>query len=560
MRRNDVSDDPRRQQDPRQQNGRRKVAERSVTGRSANGRGANGRGANGRGANGRGANGRGASAGGGKTRGGKGGGRRYSTQLRATGILAGTLTLAVVAGSLFFYGKYREVWDSIKRVDVSGDLHFKQPPTDPNAINILLIGSDSRAGINGKIGGQDQGQRSDTVMVMHIAPGAHRAVVLSFPRDSVVPVYSCTAEKGAPGQSADPGNVEQINSSFANGGPGCLWKTIDETTHIHINDFVELTFIGFEKVINDLHGVTVCLPAAVDNKASNLHLKAGRHHIYGAQALAFWRTREFIGEGSDIQRIQRDQFLMASLLQGIEKSGLLTSTSKMTSVVGDVAKNMTTDKGLDQSRMLTIAEGMRGLASKSVQFIEVPSETYLPNNNWVQWTPQATQLFAAIAHDTKLPAAKPKPRTKADGIQVNARAAAAVTVSPAQVKVEVLNGSGADKVAAQGSADLTSAGFDVVGSGNADNFNYTNSVIEYHSRADLAAARTVEREFDSVEILREPSVPAGTIDAILGSSFTALKVSDPAHATADLTQTFGGITGNTRICKDNSAFSGPDGE
>jgi LCP family protein required for cell wall assembly len=480
--------------------------------------------------------------------------------MMATGVLASALTLTLVGGSLFFYGKYREVWDSIKRVDVSGDLNqFKQPPADPNAINILLIGSDSRAGINGRIGGRAQGQRSDTVMVMHIAPGAHRAVVLSFPRDSVVPIYSCTPEKGAPGQTADLSNIEQINASFADGGPGCLWKTIDETTHIHINDFVELTFIGFEKVINDLHGVTVCLPAAVDNQQSNLHLSAGRHHIYGAQALAFWRTRENLGEGSDIQRIQRDQFLMASLLQGIEKSGLLTSTTKMTSVIGDVARNMTTDKGLVQSRMLAIAEGMRGLASKSVQFIEVPTQTYLPNNNWVQWTPQATQLFSAIAHDTKLPAIKAKRKAKAGAVQVNARAAAAVAVTPAKVKVEVLNGSGLNKVAAQGSADLTARGFNVVGSSNASNFSYTNSVIEYHSRADLAAAKMVEREFDNVEILREPTVPAGTIDAILGSSFTALKVTDPTHATANLTQTFGGITGNTRICKDNSAFSGPDG-
>jgi LCP family protein required for cell wall assembly len=485
--------------------------------------------------------------------------------MMTTAALAGTLTLALVAGSLFFYGKYREVWDSIKRVDVSGDLKFKQPPADPNAINILLIGSDSRAGINGKIGGRDQGQRSDTVMVMHIAPGAHRAVVLSFPRDSVVPVYSCTPEKGAPGQTAAPGQVEQVNSSFANGGPGCLWKTIDETTHIHINDFVELTFIGFEKVINDLHGVTVCLPAPVHNQQSNLNLSAGRHHIYGGQALAFWRTRESLGEGSDIQRIQRDQFLMASLLQGIEKSGLLTSTSKMTSVIGDVARSMTTDKGLDQSRMLTIAQGMRGLASKSVQFIEVPSETYLPNQNWVQWTPQSAQLFSAIAHDTKLPAAKAKAKAKAGtaaaaAAKTNPGAAAATTVRPATVNVEVLNGSGLDKIAAQGSADLTARGFNVVGSGNADNFNYSNSVVEYHSRADLAAARTVKQEFDNVEILRQPSVPAGAINVILGSSFTALKTTDPAHSTADLTQTFGGITGNTRICKDNSAFSGPDGK
>src|SRR5450755_2287002 len=334
------------------------------------------------------------------------GARRRSPAMLASGILASAVALALVGGSLFAYVKYREVWDSIKRVDVSGDLRqIKQPPADPNAINILLIGSDSRTGENGVIGGRVgiAGQRSDTVMVAHIAPGAHSAVVLSFPRDSVVPVLSCTAESGASGQTASPGQVEQINATFANGGPGCLWKTIEETTHIHINDFIALTFIGFEKVIDDLHGVTICLPTAVNNPKSGLDLSAGRHHVFGREALAFWRTREDLGEGSDLQRIQRDQFLMAALLQGIEKSGLLNSVTKLSAVVGDAARNMTTDSGLDQSGMLRIGEGMHGLTSKSVQFIEVPTTTYTGNVNWVQWTPQATQLFSAVANDTKLP-------------------------------------------------------------------------------------------------------------------------------------------------------------
>jgi LCP family protein required for cell wall assembly len=488
--------------------------------------------------------------------------RRRSAGLTISGILAGLVALTLVVGSLVLYGKYREVWDSIKRVDVSGDLnHIKQPPADPKAINILLIGSDSRAGVNGKIGGQDAGQRSDTVMVLHIAPGAHRAVVLSFPRDSVVPEYACTAEKGSPGQAANPGVMEQINATFANGGPGCLYETIDQTTHIHINDFVELTFIGFEKVIDDLHGVNVCLPAAVHNSKSGLNLSAGKHHIYGSQALAFWRTREDIGEGSDLQRIQRDQFLMASLLQGIESSGLLTSTSKMTSVIGDVARSMTTDKDLDQSRMLSIAAGMKGLSSKSVQFIEVPTQTYTPNPNWVQWTPQAAQLFAAVANDTKLPkTSKSKVKAAASARASAVSANSPTTVSPADVKVEVLNGSGLQGVASEGSSDLTGRGFTVVGSGNAPNFAYTKSVVEYASDADLPAAETVKQQFSPVEILKVPTLTPGTIDVILGSTFTALKTTTSGGGATSLTQTFGGITGGTSICKDSSAFAGPDGE
>jgi LCP family protein required for cell wall assembly len=479
--------------------------------------------------------------------------QRRSIGMIVTGSLAGFVALALVAGSLFAYVKYRQVWDDIQRVDISGDLnHFKQPPVDPNAINILLIGSDSRSGVNAKIGGEAQGQRSDTVMVLHIAPGSHRATVLSFPRDSVVPVLSCSPEKGAPGQTAEPGQVEQINATFADGGPGCLYKTIDQTTHIHVDDFVELTFIGFEKVINDLGGVSVCLPAPVHDSLSGLNLSAGRHHVFGREALAFWRTREDLGEGSDTQRIQRDQFLMAALLQGIEKSGLLTSTTKVTKVIGDVAKNMTTDKDLDQARMLSIAEGMRDLSSKSVQFIEVPTGAYAPNPNWVQWTPAATQLFSAIAHDSKLPSAKAKASASATTVK---------KVSPADVSVKVLNGSGLDLVAAEGASDLGERGFHVLGSGNALNFQYTKSVIEYHSAADYAAAKTVEDQFTDVEIYKSATVPAGTIDAILGSDFQSLRTTAATPtSTVNLTKTFGGITGNTRICKDSNAFEGPDGQ
>jgi len=461
---------------------------------------------------------------------------RASLAMRISAVMAGVLVLAVVSGSLVAYAKYRAVYDSIGRVDVSGDLNgIKQPPVDPNAINILLIGSDSRSGVNGKIGGTDgiDGQRSDTVMVLHIEPAGHGAVVLSIPRDSVVPVLGCTAEDGSPGQTASPGEVEQINTTFADGGPGCLWETVEETTNIHIDNFVELTFDGFEKVINDLGGVNVCLPAAVDDPMSGLDLSAGPHHVFGPEALAFWRTREDLGEGSDLQRIQRDQFLMAALLQGIERSGLLSSPSKISAVIGDVARNMTTDKGLDQSRMLTIAEGLRHLTSQNVQFIEVPTQTYQPNPAWVQWTSQASQLFSQVAHDTTLAKAAAKKQP----------VAAAATVSPAQVQVQVLNGSGLQGVAAEGSADLTSRGFNVVGSGNAPNFNYTKSVVEYASAADLPAATTLEHEFSNVEILQVPTLTPGTVDVILGSDFTSLAATPTSGSgsgsspTTGLTQT-----------------------
>jgi LCP family protein required for cell wall assembly len=491
--------------------------------------------------------------------------RRHTSSTLILGSLAVLMAVVLVGGSLAVYVKYRTAWDGINRIDVAGDLQGKRPPVDPNALNILVIGSDSRAGVNGRIGGRAgvAGQRSDTVMVLHIAPGAHQIVVLSIPRDSVVPILSCTPEDGTTGQTAQPSDViEQINASFAYGGPGCLWKTTEQITGIHINDFVELTFIGFESVINALHGVEVCLPAAVHDPVSHLNLNAGQQHIDGKQALAFWRTREDLGEGDDPQRIERDQFLMASLLQGIEHSGLLKSPSTMLRVIDTLTGHgfVTTDSALSPDRMLRLAEDLRGISTESVQFVTVPWTNYTGNAqwidsaeapsdgnaNWIQWVqPQANDLFKAISTDTKLP--KPaKIRVK--------------PVKPASVAVKVLNGTTTGGLGATTATDLASRGFDVVGAaGNAPSQNYGDTVIEYRSAAGAPAAQTLAALFTNVRLKLDPHLKSATLHLILGSTFTGIKAASSNSGISSLAKTYGGIKGNTNICNDSSAFAGPDG-
>jgi LCP family protein required for cell wall assembly len=492
--------------------------------------------------------------------------RRHSTTTIVLSSLAVLVALVLVGGVLSVYVTFRSDWDSINRVDVLNDLSKlgkHQPPVDPNALNVLLIGSDSRAGPNVKFGAEVQGQRSDTVMVLHIAPGAHQVAVLSFPRDSMVPILSCAPEAGSPGQIASPGNLEQVNATFAYGGPGCLWETIEQTTGIHINDFVELTFTGFEHVIDDIGGVNVCLPVPVDDPDSKLDLSAGMHHVWGAQALAFWRAR-YIGEGSDLQRIQRDQFLMASLLQGIQHSGITRSPAKILRVVQDVAGHgyVTTDTQLTESRMLQIADELRNLQPGAVQFVEIPSVPYPGNPQaWVQWQqPQASELFSAIAHDTSLP--KPQ-KAKQSG---PATTPVLDSLTPAQVSVTVLNGSMTGGLATSTSASLAALGDHVVGPPqDAASSDYTNSVIEYASSADLPAAKTLAQSINDVTLQEEPGLSTGTVDLILGSSFTSVTAptptatTSPAAGSLNLASQYGGITGNVGICSDSAAFAGPDG-
>jgi len=506
---------------------------------------------------------------------GRGPGPQRRTATLVVRSLAVVLAVVVVGGALTVYLKYRAAWDGIARVDVSGDLHAAtRPPADPNAQNILLIGSDSRVGVNGQIGGTGgsaaiDGARSDTVILLHIAPGAHEVDVISIPRDSVVPILNCTPEGGTSGQTAEPlYDVEQINATYAYGGPGCLWETIEQTTGIHINDFIELTFAGFEAVINQLGGVNVCLPEAVDDPASNLNLSAGVHHVYGPEALAFWRTRENLGMGTDPQRIQRDQFLMASLFQGIEHSSLLNSPTTMLSIIDTLTSqhDLVTDSGLTPGVMLRIGEDLRGIKGDSVQFVTVPWTSYggnaqwissseepsSGNIDWVQWVqPEANSLFAAISHDTTLPTSSPSPSAKPTQ-----------TVSPGDVHVAVLNGTTTPDLATSTSTSLSQIGFDVVGPpADAASDTYTNSVIEYSGAAELAAAQTLAQYLSNVTLQPDSSLTGSSLQLILGSSFTALTSpgSNSSSAISNLASTYGGITANVNICDDSSAFAGPDG-
>ena len=128
-------------------------------------------------------------------------------------------TVLVVGVSLVAYAAVRNVYDGINHEAITAQMLGNRPPKLNGSTNILLIGSDSRASTGGKFGKDVLGARSDTTMVLHITPDHTRAYVLSFPRDSMVPVYDCLPDQeGHPGQTAAPGELEPLNATFSAGG------------------------------------------------------------------------------------------------------------------------------------------------------------------------------------------------------------------------------------------------------------------------------------------------------------------------------------------------------
>jgi len=328
--------------------------------------------------------------------------------------ILGSVSLVVVcsvtAALLVGYVKYRKVVGEVHHVAVS-DLGKRPPVYSTSSENILLVGDDSRNGLDHHQQvllhtGDDEANNTDTIMLLHISPGRHELTVMSLPRDTMVPYYQCNSGGGYAGQQADPYEYERINAVLAAGGPSCLWKTVEQQTGIHIDHFMELGMAGFVNVVNDLGGVSVCAPFDVDDPVSGLVLNTGEHHIDGVTALAFWRTREDIGEGSDLQRIQRDQFMAAQIVKAVLSSGTLSNPLKLVQVAGDIAPNLTVDSGMSTSDLVSLAESLHGLSAADVQFVTAPVVPWPadPTAEVELSQPTATTMFAAIAHDTSIPA------------------------------------------------------------------------------------------------------------------------------------------------------------
>jgi LCP family protein required for cell wall assembly len=472
------------------------------------------------------------------------------------GILA-ALTITFV--SLSAYAAYRGVYDSIHHVIITSGELGKRPPKLNGSENILIIGSDSRTGSRGKYGRGIEGSRSDTSMLLHISPTHTGAVVISFPRDTMVPIYQCADDgQGHHGQQAQPGGLEQLNWTYSYGGPACLWKTLEQATRIHIDHFVQVNFSGFKSIVNDVGGVSVCLPYAIRDPASRLNLPAGRSVVHGAQALAFVRERH-IGLGSDLQRINRQQIFLASLAQKVKQSSSsLSNPAKLYTLVHDIASSLTTDAGLSFNDMYAIANSLKGLSTKALQFIMTPVAPYPANpNDQVEFNqPSADELFQAIARDNHIL----KIAQRAD----HAKPQPVPTVKPGQVQLQVLNGTGVAGLAATTASQLTARGFNVAGTGNATGTT-SSTVIEYTSAAEMPQVNTLHQQIPGAQIRQVTGLNGSTISLVLGSGFKGVGThkAHRAHkarstSAAALSKHYGGVNGSANICRQSAAFTGPD--
>ncbi|MFB8775883.1 LCP family protein [Streptomyces broussonetiae] len=335
---------------------------------------------------------------------------RRSTVLKAAGLtLAGALVLGIAAAGWAYW----HLNDNITSVDINsalgddrpsrplttptGDASAAASPVPSGALNILVLGSDSRTGAeNQELGGGDSGgARSDTAMIVHLDAGRTGATVVSIPRDTLVTRPSCPLPDG--GETAERQNV-MFNTAYAVGGPVCAVKTVETLTDVRMDHYVELDFAGFAKLVDALGGVTVTTEEDIDDEDSHLTLPAGTHHLDGEQALAFARTRHGVGDGSDLGRIRLQQQLVLALLTQISGTSLLSDPTELYRVADTLTGSLTTDTELDSLGELTgLGESLRGLEPENVTTVTMP---VLPapwdRNRVVADEPEAGELWESL--------------------------------------------------------------------------------------------------------------------------------------------------------------------
>jgi LCP family protein required for cell wall assembly len=334
-------------------------------------------------------------------------GRRRKPRNRHTGLMVTAWTAAgiVVLGGAGAGYMYFKLNGNLKSVDIDQALGTDRPKkSDNGSENILVLGSDTRAGGNKKLGGgtDDGSARSDTAMIVHVYKGHKKASVVSIPRDTLIDRPECTDTKGDEHPAA---NGVMFNSAYSTGGAACAVKTVESITDLRMDHYLEVDFAGFQKLIDDLGGVEVTTTKSIDDPDSHLKLKAGTHRLDGEQALGLVRTRHGVGDGSDLGRIQLQQAFIKALVTQIKDVGVFTNPKKLLDLAETATKTVTTDSDLGSvNKLASFAGGLQGITPSHMHMVTMPVayDPADPNRVLLQ-KKKADQIWKALENDKPIP-------------------------------------------------------------------------------------------------------------------------------------------------------------
>jgi LCP family protein required for cell wall assembly len=296
-------------------------------------------------------------------------------------------------------------------------------PGDPfagQALNILVLGTDSRDGANAGISADHPGgARSDTQFIAHVSADRTRVDAVSIPRDTWITMPDCVGSDGEEIPQAGWGH-QKFNSAFFYGaggdtdtpdiglGAACAIRAVEAMSNVRINAYMVVDFMGFVNVVNAVDGVDVNLRCPIYSPNAGLDLPAGINHLDGVQAVAMARARtgDGLGGGSDLERINRQHVLFDSILAKVYALNYVTNFPQLYNLVSSVVSAVTTDLG-DLTKIAGFAYSLRNLSMADVAFTTVPIADVGDGSNVYVLESEAEPIWDALNTDRPVGSADP---------------------------------------------------------------------------------------------------------------------------------------------------------
>lgn len=269
-------------------------------------------------------------------------------------MIAAGLVLVAASGAMAYYGARASLDENIERIaDPFAEIEPSTRPTPapvagPTApVNILMLGSDSRISAGDPDAWAFGAQRTDAILLVHLAADRQSAAAISIPRDSWVPI---------------PGYGEaKVNAAFSYGGPTLMIQTIEDLTGVRIDHFAVTDFESFTSLTDTLGGVEITVPDGAGGSVEQV--------MTGEEALDFARERKALVNG-DFGRVQRQQAWMRAIATKVhDDRGDLV---KMSRFLDTVTSSVAVDESLTFDTMQELVISAREISTGDITFLTAP--------------------------------------------------------------------------------------------------------------------------------------------------------------------------------------------
>ncbi len=345
--------------------------------------------------------------------------------------------------------------DALATAETDPDVAAVLDQPSGDALTFLVVGSDSREGLDdltnfGAVGGA----RGDVIMLVRVDASDSTAQMLSIPRDLWVDI---------PGRGQN-----RINASYAFGGSSLLVETVQQSLGVPVNHYIEIDFLGFAALIDEIGGVEIAFPYAARDLKSGLDVQAGSQTLDGDTALAYARSRQYqeLQNGSwvsvdanDLGRTTRQQEVVRAMIAKLKSPASVTEAG---SIASALAEHMTIDSALASASVASLAWDFKGVLTGGISGVTLPAKGASIDGKSVVVAdePAASEVLSAFNQGANL------------GDEI--------------IRVQVLNGNGIRGSAGRMAADLESKGFVVASIGDADRSDYEVTTVMAESGSDAA--------------------------------------------------------------------------